>query len=222
MKKTIATVSILIVILTNIVILPFFLAPSAKESLAVGSTMLSTMATLITLWIAVSLYSKYGIEKSVVDKQMETVLRLLGELKKTRFLCNWDNGMLQLRLDLRQGRHWENYKNRKLLFDGGYAEGLSGIWEIADDIFLPMGIAEKIKPLRVEIIMDDQKSSDYLTVEIPGFSHKAKDNHFFGLLNGKQISVKEFIGYWDLVIKEAKKWLKSHSGKQFTLNFERK
>lgn len=81
------------------VALPFFFTPTVNESLAVSSNIISALVSLVTLLIAVLLYSKYGVEKSVLDKQTESVLRLLTELKKTRFLCEKDDGILQLRLD---------------------------------------------------------------------------------------------------------------------------
>lgn len=128
---------------------------------------------------------------------------------------------LQLRLDHLQARYWKKYKDRKLLFDGGYAEGLRNIWELADDVFLPVQIAEKIKPLIMEFIIYDQKEDEYMQVEIPGYSQKAKENHFFGFLNGQSISVEEFVKLWSPVIEATKKWLKEHSSRSVEFNFEK-
>lgn len=213
---------IILIIIVAFGTLPFFLISSAKESLSVGANVVSAVASLVTLLIAILLYSKYGVEKSVLDKQTETVLRLLTELKKTRFLCEWDGGMLQLTLDRLQSQYWSDYKDKKLLFDGGYAEGLNSIWEIVDDVLLPAEIAKKFNPLVVGVIVGNQKSDGYMRVEIPGYSHKTRENHFFGLLNGKQISVEEFVGSWSAVIEATIKWLKDHSNKSIDLNFERK
>lgn len=202
--------------------LPFFLTSTATDSLVVSSNMISALASLATLLIAVLLYSKYGVEKSVLDKQTETVLLLLTELKKTRFLCEWSDGMLQLRLDCLQDKYWGKYKDKKMLFDGGYAEGLKNIWDITENVFLPVEIAEKIDPLTVQFIIGSQKGKDYMVVKIPGYSQKLKGKHFFGLLNGKQMTVREFVLLWSTVVGATKKWLQEHSSISVDLNFERK
>lgn len=220
MKRSIITSLLIVIVILGI--LPFFLTPQAKESLSVGAGLVGSLASLVTLLIALSLYSKYGVEKSVLDKQTETVLRLLGELKKVRFLCEWEGGMLQLKLDRLQNKFWNDYKYKKLLFDGGYAEGLNSIWEIADDIFLPVEISKKFDALRVQAILGNQKGDGYMNVEVPGYFHRTKENHFFGLLNGKQITVEEFVGLWNEVITVTKKWLKDHSNTSVDLNFETK
>ncbi|MFZ5376888.1 MAG: ATP-binding protein [Patescibacteria group bacterium] len=129
------------------------------SSLTVSSNIVSALASLVTLVIAVLLYSKYGVEKSVLDKQTEAVLRLLSELKKTRFIFEYKDGMLQIRLDNLRDKSWKNFKFRpikdlekkNLRFDIGYVEGLKNIWDIADDIFLPVEIVEKINPLSTQI-----------------------------------------------------------------------
>lgn len=109
-----------------------------------------------------------------------------------------------------------------MLFGEGYAEALKNIWDIADDVFLPVEIAEKISPLTVRFIVGNQKGDDFMVVKIPGHSQKVKENHFFGLLNEKQMSVEEFVGLWDSVIRTTTKWLKSHSSIPVDFNFERK
>jgi len=220
MKKIVT--STLFIVIVICVTLPFFLNSTTNNSLVVSSNMISALASLATLFIAVLLYSKYGVEKSILDKQTETVLRLLTELKKTRFLCEWSDGVLQLRLDRLQDKYWKEYEDKKLLFDGGYAEGLKDIWDITEDVFLPVEIADKIDPLIVQVIIGDQKRKDYMVVEIPGYPQKLKENHFFGLLNGKQMTVREFVLLWSAVTDATKKWLKEHSSISFDLNFEKK
>lgn len=209
------------IVIISVIALPFFLNQAANESLVVSSSIVSALASLITLLLAVLLYGKFGVEKSVLDKQTENTLQLLTELKKTRFLCECSDGILQLRLDRLQDKYWKNYKDKKLLFDGGYAEGLKKIWDIANDVFLPVEIAEKINFLTMQLLIENKKAVDYMVVEIPGYSKREKGKHFFGLLNGKQISVEEFVGLWDSVIQTTIKWFKSHSSMPVDFNFER-
>jgi hypothetical protein len=214
--------------------LPFFLTPKVHESLSVSSNIVSALASLITLVIAVLLYSKYGVEKSVLDKQTEAVLRLLSELKKTRFIFEYKDGMLQIRLDNLRDKSWKDFKFRpikdlekkNLRFDIGYVEGLKNIWDIADDIFLPVEIVEKINPLSTQIIIGDKENNNTLRLQIPGYSvgffTTEKEYKNVGILNGKEITLGEFIKLWDSVISVSTKWLETHSSIPVRLNFERK
>jgi len=214
--------------------LPFFLTATVHESLTVSSNIVSALASLITLVIAVLLYSKYGVEKSVLDKQTEAVLRLLSEFKKTRFIFEYEDGMLQIRLDNLRDKSWKDFKfrpikgieNKNLRFDIGYVEGLKNIWDIADDIFLPVDIVEKLNPLSTQVIIGDKEGGDTLRLEIPGYSvgffTSEKEYKNVGILNGKEMTLGEFIKLWDSVITVSTKWLETHSSIPVKLNFERK
>jgi hypothetical protein len=219
MKKIIIT--LVIILIVSLGITPFFLTQNANSALSVGTSIISALASIVTLLIALLLYSKYGVEKSLISKQTEVVFRLLTELKKTRFLILWGNGnLLQLFLDMLGHEFINEYENKNLVFNMSYAEGLNNIWEIAEDIFLPTEIADKIRPLMVQSISGEKEKDKYMLVTVPGHSDKTKDD-FFGKLNHKDMTMKEFVDQWTLVIKESKKWLKEYSNMKVDLNFER-
>lgn len=218
--KKIAIISLFIIVMA-LGIFPFFLSQATNDSLTIASNLISALASLFTLLIAVLLYTKYGVEKSILSKQTDVVLCLLSKLKKTNFLCTWSGGLLFLRLDSLQDKYWKDYKNKNLVFGLEYAKGLNNIWEITDNIFLPTEIVEKIKPLRVVVITEKKEIGTDMKVSVPGnFSEKEKD--FFGLLNDKAMCMQEFVELWDSVIKTINTWLKNHSSVTIGLNFERK
>lgn len=101
---------ILLLLTLGLGFLPFLLNPTIQASLTVSENLIGTIASLTTVLIAILLYSKYGVEKSVLEKQTETVLRFLTELKKTRFLCNSDQTSLQLRLDNLHADYLKKFK----------------------------------------------------------------------------------------------------------------
>ena len=219
----ISTVLILIVIIA-LGGAPFFLTSTTNETISVGSSLIGALASLVTLIIALVLYSKYGVEKSLLNKQTDVVFRLITQLKKTNFMMEMEEGHgLFLRLDRLKGEYWDDYKEKKLLFNFNYAEGLNNIWEITEDVFLPSNIVDKINPLIVQSIdgIDAIEEKQYMRVSVLGHTRKAKDDKF-GVLNSKQMSLEEFVAHWENVIDISKKWLKEHSNMSVDLNFERR
>lgn len=219
MKK--GTIILIILITLALGITPFFFTREVNETITVGAGIIGALASIITLLIALLLYSKYGVEKSVINKQTEAVFHLLTELKKTRFLILWDEGnLLQLSLDTLGDEFLMDYENKKLLFSRSYIEEVNNIWEMAEDVFLPINIVDKIRPLMVQVISWEKDKKDYMLVIVPGSSTKSEDD-LFGKLNQKDMTLKEFIYKWTLVIEESKKWLKEYSNATVNLNFER-
>lgn len=222
MKKYRIIFALVVVILFGNV--PFFLVFPLNEAISLSSGLTSAIAAIITLIIALLLYSKYGVEKTFVRKQTETVFRLLVELKKINFILEGDQGhILFLPLDRLQSKHWLEYKERELLFSTGYNEGMNGILEIAEDIFLPSIILEKINPLLVWSISmaeKDGRTDRYFQISMSGHMSRSKDI-FFGILNSKPVSLSEFVGLWRNVIDVSGKWLKEHSNTPINLNFEK-
>lgn len=218
--RKITTILILIIIAV-LGVMPFFITQTASNAVIVSAGIVNALASIITLLIALLLYSKYGVEKSLINKQTEVVFRLLTELKKTRFLILWGKGnVLLLFLDMLGNEYLNDYKDKNLLFSMGYVRGLNNIWEIAEDIFLPVEIANAIRPLMVQAIVQEKEKEKFMLVTIMGNSDKAKDE-FFGKLNQKDIVLQDFIKQWTLVIEESKKWLKEYSNIAVDLNFER-
>lgn len=145
-----------ILILTLIVILgvvPFFLTQQSNETLAIGTNVVSAISSIVTLLIALLLYSKYGLEKSFVDKQTDTVFRLLIALKKTRFEIKWgESSILWIGLNRLNEKFYTEYNDMKLLVSPRYADNLKYLWDITDEIFLPSAIKEKMRPQMIPTI----------------------------------------------------------------------
>lgn len=216
MKKIL--IGVVVVITLGLLILPFFLPTTTNQSIGIGTNLISALASFATLLIAILLYSKYGAEKSLLQKQTDVVFRLLHQLKKTRFFLEDEEHFLQLFLERLNYPNWEEYKNRELLFDYTYAEGLNEIWETAEDVFLPTQIAQKMESLKMLMLICVPIEAKHLKVLLPGYQQTAKDDQF-GLLNNKSLKFHEFISLWKGVIDETKKWLEIHSDIAVNLNF---
>lgn len=67
MKK--AFTIFLVLLIAGLMTALFFMSLEIKDNIRVGANLVSTLASLVTLFIAVLLYSKYGLEKTVHTKQ---------------------------------------------------------------------------------------------------------------------------------------------------------
>ncbi len=215
MKKIVILLVVLSIVALGIT--PFFVTQNTNDALSVGASIISALASIITLLIALLLYSKYGVEKSLVAKQTEVVFSLFEELKKTRLVVKDKESMLQLFLHTIGRQFSSDYKNKNIMFSRSYFEGLNNIWQIAEDIFLPTEIAVKIRPLMVQLISGVKSKSKHMLVVVPGYVYEGKDD-FFGKLNNRDMTLQEFVNQWESVIKESKMWLKDHSNTTIGLN----
>ncbi|MBP6859203.1 MAG: hypothetical protein KBC69_01085 [Candidatus Magasanikbacteria bacterium] len=221
MKKTILI--FIIILASALIVVPFFLASETTQLISVGSNLVSSLASLITLIIAVQLYSKYGVEKSLVQKQTDVVFLLLGEIKKTRFLFQWGKGnMLQLFLNDLKNDYWKDYKDKEIIFSFGYAEGLNLIWELSENIFLPKAIASKINPLKISMIthLTKEETEYQMKLIVPGY-HKEEEQQNFGVLNNKIIKLGDYVNLWASVIESINIWLQKNCDSSISINFER-
>lgn len=198
--------------------MPSFLGQTVNNTIAVSTQIISALSSIITLLIAFLLYSKYGVEKSLINKQTETVFQLLKELKKTRFVIHRNGGFLQLFLDMIGQNHFNEYRDKSLIFDMSYTNNLSNIRDITENIFLPVEIMDTIRPLIVLSITGETDKERFMIVKVSGGE---KEEDFSGKLNNKDITLGEFMDQWILVINKTKKWLREYSDIKIDLNFER-
>lgn len=213
---------IIIVVLIVLCILPFFFKESTNNNISISSNIISSISSIITLFIAIILYNKYGIAKSIIEKQTEAVLNLLSILKKTRFLLYRGEGhIIQIFLDMIDNDLYKEYGDEKIDFNFSYVNGLKGIGEIAENIFLPIEIVQSIRPVLMQSLSTNNESKGYIHVTIPGYSEK-DEKDFFGILNQKNITLNDFIKQWNQIINISLNWLEKYSNNSLQLNFSRR
>ena len=217
-------VSLATIVALLIFSIPFFLPESTYSIIGTGTNIISAASSLVTLLIGLLLYNKFGIDKSLRDKQTEVVFQLFTELKKTRFEVQAEGLVVNLALDIINYHFYEDYKDALIAFDVTYRDGLKNIWDIADNVFLPREIAEKFSTLRMESLTgvnkEERDKHKYMLVTLPGYSPKREPN-FFGVLNNEDMTVRDFINKWHAIIKTSEGWLKKNSNMDATLNFDR-
>jgi hypothetical protein len=160
----------------------------------------------------------------LINKQLDTVLRLLTELKKITFLILTNNNrVLLLHINRLNEEYLNEYKNKKILFDIKYSKELSTFWNIVDDLFLPREIKKVITPLIIDFIeskdIEEQNNSIFLTIKsdsnwihtLRGDLSYIKNKNEFGKINDDDMTLGEFINQWSLIINSVHKWLEKYS-----------
>jgi hypothetical protein len=129
-------------------------------TLSLAFTIISAIATLATLIIAILLYDKFGLGQKLIVKQTDKVFELVDLLKgkvitvKTKGFSYFIRPSIhQLKL-LKSMSHFKNDAQKEILIsDEDYTIGLKDIMSIKRSYWLPKEIQEKMNFLEVAMIV---------------------------------------------------------------------
>jgi hypothetical protein len=209
----------------------FSLLRSISESLAVASS----LSSLLTLLIALELFNKFGIEQEILQKNLEFVSKVFGLLAKIEISANVDGSFHFIRLsrDLREGlvqRFNNKYGEMIVAGDISVMSGLRELLDIGESIYMPREIASCIRKFNFSSINyaeDIVKSKDkYIFLQFIGASKKVFsmelnkyiDDNRVGLLDDKEMKLKDYLQTFDDLYKSCNKWLKNNSSINLDLN----
>ena len=197
--------------------LAFFINPQHQNVISLGINIISGISTLITLVIALILFNKFGIEKSILDKNTETVFDLLQTISKTRIILegkeSWHQIYLSdLQLSEQTKEYIKNTGNKKLIFSSEYFDEIPRIIDLVKNVFTPKEIAKKAMELNIEILqyVPQEEYQNYFKVSFTG-NKRNSGKTTFGLANQKQITFDEYVNMWQSVIDGITKWLSENS-----------
>jgi hypothetical protein len=191
-------------------VLPFIFNDSINHLLSISCNLVGSFCSIITLFIAIILFDKYGLKKSLIEKKADLVLRLIENLKQVRLFMKNDKQFVQYRPLTDWQSTYEMFNDMLLVFNKDYLSGLNKIFEYADNLYLPISIVEKIRNLEPSSItydLDRLANPDYFEVSVPGLQ---KSEDIFGRLNGKNMTFYDFNNLWIEILEEAEKWLKEN------------
>lgn len=137
---------ILILTISLAVFLPIIFIEKTEgfnQTLNIFGTLISSIAGLLTLLIAIILFNKFGIETPLLQKNTEVVFLFLEEFKKTSFLIQGKSFGLFIRIQDQHHKHFEDWYGQKLLFSTEYSSGLDRFMKISESPFMPKSIYEK-------------------------------------------------------------------------------
>ena len=203
------------------VILPLIFKEDSEtfnETLNIIAALISSIAGLITLLIAILLFNKFGIETPLLEKKTEVVFKFIEEYKKVRFFVSGNKYGLMIRLHNPNDIAYEDWYGEKLVFPVEYSEGLNSLMKISENPFMPKTITEKLAKINFyHLVMDvdDEKLEEYAKVTVQG---QSIIENKFGRFNGKDMTLFEFLNLVDELRNEIIDWVNNNSNYSFDLN----
>jgi len=198
-NQQIFLLAIVVIVLLSI---PFLFSNSINEKIVVGSRLLTVLTSLLTFIIAILLYNKFGIERSLIDKQSKEVFSLLENLNKSTIFLQSDKEFIRFNPANPYVDFYEEFYGRKILFSINYIEGLENVWKFSRSVFLPKEIAEHLKLNEVTfLIAKDKINDDDLKVFVPLKNNKDEK---FGANGYDELTFLDFINKWNDLIEVIK------------------
>ena len=218
MKKKNLIIGLIIVASLIIITLPFFLDSCINQDLNISSSLISAIASLTTMIIAILLYDKYGLKQSRVAKQTDIVIQFLSLIKDVRLWMHTNTSFLQYKPDSNLESVYELAYKTRLYFDDTYIKTISVISDFGYDINMPKSIATKIKVLKPYTMLPVEKDKvpdDCFIVTTLGLGKKQLIDKVFSRINDKELTFFDYHNIWIDIIDEAKEWL---SGNQINVD----
>lgn len=224
---------ILIVLLVLAVIIPICLSSLGEQALSVVdsvSALIGAFCGIITLLIAILLFNRYGIDQSVVDKNLKVVLDIVDELKKKTVLVFSDTNsgsyFIQLNfwdsslIELDRGIMRRNLDDT-VYFRLSYAYGFNRLYDLSQDPFVPKEIASAIKNIQLVMLSEVKKEDRAKRHAVISVRDETPIEHadVVGKFNDKDQTLREYIQNYLKVKESIKIWLVNHNVSPDSLNF---
>lgn len=196
---------------------------TANQTFIVIATLISSAASLLTLVIAILLFNKFGIEKPLLQKNIDVVFPLLEKFKNTTLFMEKLRGeifLMQIQANKPMLYNVKRYYDEKLLFSQDAISAFKDLTKMSNSSFMPKSIYLKISKLRVDsfsVVIDNEHPRKYATIDL--FENFGKRGTQFGLLNGKDMSLFEFLNILDDIKSELINWIDKNSEYSHDLNF---
>lgn len=239
MNRTAKSITVGLITLLAIIGLSFLIASSSSGNILKNASsalsVASSLSSLITLLIALTLFNKFGIEKDILEKNLDVVSRIFDVLAKTRIFIDTNDGSwhsIALLRDLREGRlsEFSRYGDKIVAGDITVITGMDELSILGENIFMPKEIAACIGKIPAASIMFSESVNktpkDYVFIQFPDAKKKAfstelgkeVEDRRVGLLGGRELKLSEYLRMFDNLYKSCQKWLKANSSINLDLN----
>jgi hypothetical protein len=212
-----------------ILLLPLLFLCDIKESLTLGATLLTSIAAFATFVVAYLFYDKFGIGKKITEKQTETVIELLEQLRKVWFLIKLEgkDGVTEHLIIRGMSKNltyfkFDSFNNKYITFHfENYNNGMKSLLSFINNIWIPLEIKEKMNFLDLHVLETTSNNNAYkenfVTISINNSVEKEKEKEF-GRKNNEDIKYFQFISSMEILVISIEGWLNKHSNIPIDLN----
>ena len=194
------------------------------------SALIGAFCGVVTLLIAILLYNKYGVDKSITDENLKVVLAIVEELKKTTVFAVGDspNGAYAAQLNFWMTDIAEfdrdvmrRYLDDTVYFRLSYAYAFTHLYELSRDPFVPKEISTAIKGIQLTTLpaVKAEEMPESYAVIFVSQGDSMKNEEVIGKFNGKEMTLRQYILRYQNVKESIKTWLVNHNVSPESLNF---
>lgn len=216
-----------IIALSIAFIVPLFICPKCdciQAKLGVSFTAMGAVAGVITLYIAISLYQKFGLESQFMERQVDQVLELVDMLKGKVINVKGENYTYLMRFnsldnELKKEDFYLSLRNKVMLFDpNDYYEFTKPLFEIKKSYWLPNEIKEKLNTILIpgfgKLNIDTHDTSIFVKTD---FGNNPKDINY---ISCNEMTLATFVKAKEDLIETIYNWLKKNCGIILDLKME--
>lgn len=221
------------ILLLIAVVIPLCMSCLGENALKVVdsiSALIGAFCGVITLFIAILLYNKYGIDQSIADRNLKIVLEIVEELKKTVAFAYSESksGAYFVQLNfwntdlavLSRGPKTQ-FLDDMVYFRINYAYAFSNLFDLGRDPFAPKEIVEAIKRIQfvsLTGVKEEDRAEKYAVISAR-FEEKIENDEIVGRLNNRDMTLREYVQNYMAVKESIKSWLVNHNVDPNSLNF---
>jgi esterase/lipase len=222
---------ILILLIGGAIILPFSLQADMKEAINISGYLISTIASTVTIIIALVLFDRFGVSKKTLDKNIETVFNLLEVIKSKTIYAEYESDSgIQYFAAISIHDNLEEFKKNKIMLEKDILfnyedinKGLSEIHQFKASVWLPVQIRKKIEKISFISVYSVNDSFLQKNNCVKIYFHlypearKEKEVRWYKT-NQKETTFNEFLSNLEDLVAEIKSWLNKHSNSDLELN----
>jgi len=222
--------TILVLSICGAIALPFWFYTDIKEAMNMSGYLIETIASAFTIIIAFLLFDRFGVSRKTLDKNVETVFKLLEEIKSKVIYAEYESDSGTHLSAISISDNLERYKKNKIMLGKdilfNYEDINNGLYEInqfAASVWLPVQIREKIQKLSLVSASSAEDSFLIKNKCVKIYFHlypearKEKEVIWY-MTNQKETTFNEFLFNLEDLVAEIKTWLNKHSNYNFRLN----
>ena len=217
-----------LVFLTIAFLIPFLIRKETDSILSVFNTAItstSAVATVATLFIAIHLYQRFGLESRFISEQTDKVLEIVDILKGQFFMGNTNKysyllGTSREKIETTmKSPFYQSDKNKIVLIN---EEDFLNTWvrilEIKRSYWLPKKIKKKIEFMDIFMFDEVENPFDEKYIRIQNISKKKNLKKGEWLIAYPTFTFNDYNKNYYELIKSIEKWLKQHSDIKIDLN----
>jgi len=190
-----------------------------EDSLSLAASLSASIATFLALIIVILFFDKFGLHKTVFDKEQEQMFKLIDELSDLRFKGSYEpGGILNFTFSKNRLQYFKKVDlitSKNMLFTDDYWHSLEKVSKIQSSVWTPREIKNKlfeIIPGALSEIKDFKKEETIVLSYNETYT-------FVGLFNDEKITFKDYIMRCEGLLDEINKWLKKYGGKTNDFSF---